>query len=183
MGASPGARARDAYEAMKRTLTIFLLALGLSSSLWSDEKPNQAEIKEILELLGYTQAYPQVYKSTYDSLKGMVMKAPAPKELEKEFHLLVDEIMEYFSKQASWDVYEGIYIDYFNTKYSSNELKELRDFLKTSAGQKFYINMQVMNEKITSITQERMAYIVPEMQKMIASWMTKHEDIIKKLKQ
>ncbi len=166
---------------MKRILTIIILTLGLSTSLWCETKPNQDEIKDILELLGYTEAYPQVYKSTYDSLKGMVMKAPAPKELEKEYHQLVEEMMEYFSKQASWEVYEEIYIDYFNEKYSSTELKELRDFLKTPAGQKFYINMPVMNEKIASITQERMAFIVPEMQKMIAAWMAKHQDIIKKL--
>ena len=110
------------------------------------------------------------------------MKAPVPEELEKEFHELVDQIMNYFSEQASWEVYEDIYIDYFNENYTSTELVALGDFLKTPAGQKFYINMPAMSEKITSITQEKMAYILPEIQKMITMWMIKHQDTIEKLK-
>ncbi|PXA03068.1 hypothetical protein DDZ13_14220 [Coraliomargarita sinensis] len=168
---------------MKKALTIAFTILWLYGIAWSEQSGNHEEIKEVIELLSFEQGYELAYLVKYYEVKNNYLKSDLGLQLKgnKEYLKLVDELMAYFKEKASWEAYEEIYIEYFRQEYTPEEITILRDFLKTSAGQKFYIQMNEIEEKIRPIATENMKHARSEMQRIFDGWVAKNQSILERL--
>jgi uncharacterized protein len=160
-----------------RLRLAFLLALlvCIGSLAHADDDVKIAKAEEYFKLAKMdelmTQVMNQVIAQSKSGMMQQMMGAKLSPEEQQRVDELTDKAAKIVSGAMSWDKLEPEFAKLYAEAYTEQQLDDIIAFYKSPTGQAMVEKNPILIKKANAITQQQMAEVTPQLQKLMQDFM------------
>jgi hypothetical protein len=157
---------------MKLSPVIICTFLVATRPALADDASKAAKVEQFLQLSNAQQALTSVIDLMKSQMKsGLAQElggdpSPTP-EKQKQLDAFQEKLMGILTDAISWDRVKPDYIRIYSEAFSEKELDDLIVFYQSSTGKAMVSKMPQIIAKSGEVGQQRVAAVVPQLQKLI----------------
>ena len=158
--------------------SIFILSFVLSSFLLrADEVTKVQKIEEYFRLTKVDESLKQVLELTNKQMKsgllqqmfGVNLNAPQQKQIDE----LTAELNKLVGEGLSWEKLKPEYVKLVAEMFSEEEMDDLLQFYRSKTGKALIAKSPELMVKTSSLSQKRMAEMMPQIQQLMKDFAAK----------
>jgi uncharacterized protein len=168
---------------MRKFLPLILLSLGANALAQDQAAPpidpaKRAAIEELLTLMKVDettkQLLPQVQQmmvqATEKAIPPELQNSPDQSKLKDELRDFQNRLFDLLKDKIAFANMKPQYVRAYDETFSAEEIAGIATFYKSPAGQAFVTKLPVLTSKTMQLTQGMLMELMPELQKMNATW-------------
>ncbi len=153
---------------LKRILLVF--ALSCPAAYAADTRPNEASIKQLLEVAQAHKLVDSMMAQMDAFVKNAMQQATQGQSVSPQIQKNIDrrqsELMNILKEELAWEKLEPLYIRVYQQSFSQDEVNGLVAFYKTPTGQALINKMPVVMQNTFNELQQRMTPMMQRIQRM-----------------
>ncbi len=156
---------------MRLLFSIFSAALLLWTPARADDATRIAKIQELMRVSDTDQMMKQVLDQVKAMASSQLNRTDIPADARKSADELLDRIMAL--TEARLDKMKTMLAQVYADTYTEEEIDGILAFYKSPAGQAMLKKMPLLMQRSMAVSQQAMADLMPEVQKMTAEMQQK----------
>jgi hypothetical protein len=156
---------------MFRRLILLLSILACTFVAHADDASKLAKIQEFFKVSKMDQMMAQVMQQAMDQVdSGMtqqIMGVKLSSDQQQRVDQLNDKVRKVVSGALGWENLEPEYAKIYAEAYTEQQIDDILAFYKSPTGQAMVEKTPVLLKQATAISQDRLAVVIPELQKLM----------------
>ena len=153
-----------------RTIGFLALLLTTSPVFAVDTPPSDASIQELFQVMQTHKLLDGVMGQMDGFLRKSVQQSLAGREVDAGEQKILDEqiakMNDVLQRALNWENMEPMYTTIYKKSLSQKEVNDMVVFYKSPSGQAVVTKMPVLMQQAMQITQEKMAVLMPDIQRI-----------------
>jgi hypothetical protein len=153
-------------------LLTFSPAFAQNAAAPSESRPTDESLRQLLEITEAKKLVESLPQKVDSMMTAALQQRLQDKVVSPQQQQLIDVMRTKFvaliKEELDWSVLEPEYIKLYADSFSQSEIDSLIAFYRTPAGQAVVRKLPLVMQGVMSMTQQRMARLIPKIQQMAA---------------